>query len=182
MTSTELQTYIQKSAFNRQKYTVNVPVGRFIRSLMSYVTENIENPTYNDILDNGVPNFQRSNDQWTEEMQIKFVENVVKGLVPTIQLYEIKGEELKLGCKILDGLQRVTALSFFIEGKIKLFNNTISYIDIKDNILKGLSKTVIIEVFNFDNDNDAIDFYVEMNENITHSPEDIKKALSFKTN
>ena len=181
MTTIELENLIQKSAFNKQKYEVNIPVRRFISSIMAYINDTAENPTFKDILDNGVPDFQRSNDQWTQDMQIKFVENVVKGFKTKIQLFEIKGKEYINGCMILDGLQRTTALSKFVEGEFEIFDG-IHYDDIKDNILRGLSKTVVLEVFNFDSMNDAIDFYIEMNENITHSPEDIAKALSFKTN
>jgi len=175
----DLQTIIDNSAFNRQKYEVNIPVKNFISSLMMYLNANIENPSFKDILDNGVPAFQRSNDQWSLSMQIKFVENVIKGFVPRLQLFEIEGKDSD--CQILDGLQRTTALSNFIENKFKVFDDNFAFYDIKDSFLKGMSKTVVLEVFKFDNINDVIDFYVEMNENITHSPEDIVKALSFKT-
>jgi hypothetical protein len=180
ITLVDLEKIIQNSAFNKQAYIVNIPVRRFIKSLMAYVDDTIEEPTYQDILENAIPNFQRNNDKWTRDMQIKFVENVIKGFVTKIQLFELKNEGVIETCKILDGFQRVTALSLFIEGEYKIFNNSISFNDVKDTFLRGLSKTIIIEVFNFDSLNEVIDFYVEMNENITHSPEDIQKALSFK--
>jgi rubrerythrin len=41
---------------------------------------------------------------------------------------------------------------------------------------------IAFTVFNFDTEADAIQFYLEMNENITHSPEDISKARTILTN
>jgi hypothetical protein len=177
MTNITLEQIIENSAFNKQSYVVNIPIRKFIKSIMFYINDDIENPTYKDILKYGVPNFQRDNNKWTENMQIKFVENIIKGFVSKIQLFELKNNSKS---QILDGYQRITALSSFIEGKFKVFNNSISFSDIENTILKGINKNIIIEIFKFDNLNDVIDFYVEMNENITHSPEDIKKALSFK--
>jgi len=183
MTTTELENMIQLSAFNKNKYEVNIPVRRFISSIMEYINDEAE-PTFDNILQLGVPVFQRNNDKWSLDMQIKFVENVIKGFVPKIQLFILEEEYRKknlVGCQILDGLQRTTALAKFINGDFEIFDG-IHYDDISGNILRGLSKTVVLEVFIFDNTDDVIDFYVEMNENITHSAEDIDKALSFKTN
>ena len=92
MKLTELEQIIEKSAFNKQRYEVNIPVRRFISSIMDYIDPSIENPTFQNILKKGIPIFQRSNDQWTRQMQVKFVENVVKVFVPKIQLFEIKGK------------------------------------------------------------------------------------------
>lgn len=184
MKITELQNIISNSAFNKQKYTVNIPVKTFIKSLLDYISddEDIGN-SFESILKFGVPGFQRDNQKWSEKMKISFVQNVVKGLVPTIQIFVLEEDYAKrnfVSCKILDGLQRTTAISEFIEGKFKIFNDEISFEDIKDNILRGMSKTVQLELFRFDSESDAIDFYIEMNENITHSQEDIQKALEYK--
>jgi hypothetical protein len=180
----KLEEKIRNSAFNKNKYEVSIPLKRFNKSLMFYIKDDYEICNLDSILEFGVPEFQRNNDKWSLNMQIKFVENILKGYVTTIQLYILESDYQKNnfnGCKILDGLQRVTALLSFIEGKFKIFDNSFYFEDLKDiSLLKGLNKIVNIEVFRFDSKNEVIDFYIEMNENITHSPEDIKKALSFK--
>jgi len=178
----KLQNIIKSSAFNKQKYEVNIPIRRFINSIMDYINDEVE-PTFENILKYGVPEFQRNNDKWSREMQIRFVENIIKGFVTKIQLFVLEENYRKnnfVGCQILDGLQRTTAISSFINGEFKLFNDTVGFEDIKDTFLRGINKTAILELYRFDTINDTIDFYVEMNENITHSPEDIQKALSFK--
>jgi len=144
---------------------------------MLYINEDVE-PTTSNFFEIAVPEFQRSNDQWSKEMQISFVENVIKGYNSKIQLYTLN-KQMLIDCKILDGLQRLTALAKFIDGEINIFDD-VSFNDIQDNILKGLTINIEIEIFKFKNQNEAIDFYVEMNENITHSAEDISKALKYK--
>jgi uncharacterized protein with ParB-like and HNH nuclease domain len=184
MTLPELEHLITHSAFNKNRYEVSIPLKRFNESLMTYIYDGYDSSDLQSILKFGVPEFQRNNDKWSLDMQIKFVENILKGYVTTIQLYILEDDYKKEnfnGCRILDGLQRTTALLSFIEGDFKVFYNSFSFDDLKNtSILKGLNKKVNLEIFRFDSQNDAIDFYVEMNENITHSKDDILKALSFK--
>ena len=179
MNINQLNDMIKKSAFNKQKYVVNIPVRRLIPGVMLYMNENVE-PTSKNLFDIGVPEFQRSNDKWSRNMQISFVENVIKGYNSKIQLYTLN-QSVLVDCKILDGLQRTTSLTKFIDGEFNIFNDEVSFNDIKDNILRGLNVNIGLEIFSFKDQNEAIDFYVEMNENITHSAEDINKALKFKT-
>jgi hypothetical protein len=37
-----------------------------------------------------------------------------------------------------------------------------------------------VRIFRFDSKNEAIEHYINMNENITHSAEDIEKAISMR--
>jgi len=174
----EVKEIIENSAFNKQKYEVNIRIRKLVSGLMMYIDYSNENPKIEDVFKKGIPDFQRDNNIWSRDMKIKFVENIVKGFKTKFQLFEIDGKDD--GCQILDGLQRITALLSFMNNEFKIFDNSFNYDDIKDIFLRGMSRTIVIEIFKFKNKNEVIDFYVEMNENITHSPEDIKKALSFK--
>ena len=40
-------------------------------------------------------------------------------------------------------------------------------------------ENVVIKLYDFDTENEAIEFYIDMNENITHQPKDIEKARKF---
>lgn len=176
---------ISGSVFYRDRYTCTLELRRLARSLMMYVDDTLyENPLIGmqDVLNLGVPGFQRDNDKWSRERQVNFIENVFSGYRSTIQLYTTYRLQQKVGglarCWILDGLQRLTALTDFINGEFKIFDNSIGF----DSLLEaGLTRNAVIhlEVFTFKNDNEAAEFYIQLNRGITHSKEDIERAEQF---
>lgn len=178
---------IRNNVHNKQFYQVTTHMKNCIEGFMSYMTIDgvsmceLDREDYHlpDIL-KAVPDFQRDNDKWTKEMQISFVENVLRGFRTHILLFDLGTDTTMADCKILDGLQRMTALLMFRTGEIKAFGKTFKELSDAGLIKGHRGGTVELRVYSFDSYNDVIDFYVAMNENITHSPEDIQKALSFK--
>lgn len=185
----EVLELIQDSPFNKQFYEVNAPLAFGVSSLFPYtgVGGGVCDSNGRDIaperIFEAVPVFQRDNDKWSQKMQASFINNVISGFKTHISLFNIdtcKRGGGMVGCQILDGLQRITAIVDFMEGRFKVFGHT--YLELKEmGVIRNMRGGMYgIRVYSFDNMNQAIDFYVSMNENITHSPEDIQKALKFK--
>ncbi len=168
---------IKYSPFLRDNYKVTLFFRRSIKGILDYTKQSGSN----DISDifKAVPDFQRDNDKWTQEMQVSFVENIIKGYRTTIMLYEINENIDKYceysDCKIMDGLQRLTAIYAFMIGKFRVFGNT--YEDLKKaNIISFSSIAISIEIYSFVSEAEAVEFYIAINENITHSSDDIQRA------
>jgi uncharacterized protein with ParB-like and HNH nuclease domain len=122
-----------------------------------------------------IPKFQRDNDKWTKKMQISFVENFLMGYKSSIYLFFV-GEEEFPKWKILDGLQRLTALSLFISNELKVFGEYY-YDDVKLNIDDIVQ--LELRMYRFKTEQEAVEFYISMNENISHSRKDIKRAKDY---
>lgn len=126
--------------------------------------------------ENYIPVFQRENNKWSKKMQIAYVENILKGMRKEICLYTLDKSIHSDRKFILDGLQRITALNLFINDKIKVFKK-FSYSEIKKDI--GHLVFQDFRLYQFENEIEAVRFYIEINENITHSKEDIRKAKEY---
>lgn len=173
----------RNSSFNRNSYNVTIPFHRFISSIelhsnydksTEYKTEDSSTHTKpEDFIKHITPEFQRSNDKWSKDMKVKFVENVLNGADTVLKLFTL--EENK-DSKLIDGLQRTTAICDFINGDIKPFGY--SYSDLKDSLRK-FNTHISTEIYTFDNWEEVGKFYIDMNENITHSKEDIQKAKDY---
>lgn len=120
-----------------------------------------------------IPSFQRNNDKWTNKMQISYVENVLKGLNNPILIYTLQDNSKRF---ILDGLQRITALNLFINNELKVFEKY-NYIDILHKI-DALAR-INVKQYKFNTEIEAVEFYILMNENITHSKADIQRAKDY---
>ena len=138
-------------------------------------------------LGSSVPAWQRDNDKWTEERQCSFILNLLKSFSTSkITLYYFKGEVLgKRNSNILDGLQRITALYKFFTGNL-VFNidgNKVTSSELLQNenvqvLIRKIS--VRIKFIMFNNEIEAIDHYIEINENISHSYLDILRAKEYR--
>lgn len=180
---------LRNSAFNKTSYGVDIALNTFLQSMSLFThgeTEDdevrrddlIRNPTK---LFECVPAFQRSNNQWTEAMQVKFVENLLSGLSTVLMLYEVvplDKEPLRTRCKVLDGLQRLTAIYRFIRGDLLVFGYSYDEL-VKNRIMRMNLMRVKLQVYSFDTEKEAVEFYIAMNENITHSSDDIQKARDY---
>ena len=139
-------------------------------------TDNITEKDYHKLFD-AIPKFQRDNNKWTKKMKISYVENIIKGCKSQpIMLYSIGGN--LTDSMILDGLQRTTAIYDFIVGNITVFGDY-SYKELCDSKIVNIGVTIPIRVYTFNNEADVVKFYIEMNENITHSAKDIDKARKY---
>jgi hypothetical protein len=187
MSPQELKSLIKGSIFNRSRYSVDVDLDYFMWQTSRYVmrlnsfAETDSVLTTQEFFDYAIPAFQRDNDKWDLERKINFVENVVMGFKPIIQLYttkEIKESQSYSRCWILDGLQRTTALIDFIDGKFKIFDGKVTMQDLKEAQVIP-STTIGIQIFTFNSHVEAAEFYVKLNKGITHSEEDIQRALDY---
>lgn len=167
---------LRESPFNRDYRKVDLPVKNFFTSLAGYThpDEPREAITPDRIFE-AVPDFQRDNNKWSQAMQIKFVENVLKGFIPQITLFSIGKNTYHF--QILDGLQRVTALHAFMTGEFKVFGYTFQ--ELCDMRVISVCSCIAVRLYDFNTKNEAIQFYIDMNENITHSPQDIEKAKKY---
>lgn len=129
-----------------------------------------------DTIKHMTPAFQRKNNKWSTKQKIRFVENLLSGCRSEITLFTTKHDNMD-DCEILDGLQRLTAISQFILGEFPIFDDVYFHQIAIPNIF--INGRVSIRVYEFPTLRKAVEFYIAMNEGITHSPEDIQHAKNF---
>lgn len=161
------------SSFSKYGDSVHISFHRIINSMKLYTDSDNEDKetSSEDFLHRAVPEFQRENNKWTKQMKIKFVENILYGFRTNIILFRIKGD---FDYKIIDGLQRTSAILDFLDGKIKVFEK-FEYKHLEDKI-NSFDAKIALTKHTFENWEEAGRFYIDMNENISHSKEDIQKA------
>lgn len=133
-----------------------------------------------------VPEFQRDNDKWTPEMQSTFVLNCLKGAKSApIVLYSTDSEISN--CKLLDGLQRLTAFAEFLSWQTLSFDVNGATVSSQDmlsacqNLPRFLYESPFeVRIMKFKTELEAVDYYIEINENFTHSKEDIERAKAYR--
>lgn len=173
----EIREKIYNSPFNRNRYRVTIQLKRAINSMMNYTHMDGSELDLHCIFE-AVPKFQRDNDKWNTKMQSGFIENIIMGFKTDILLYEI-GDKGYIDCMILDGLQRITAIYKFLENDLLVFGKTHDEL-IDGGILRGFSDGYInLNVFTFANEREAVQYYIDINENITHSSDDIIRAKDY---
>ncbi|CAM0048014.1 hypothetical protein VPHF88_0126 [Vibrio phage F88] len=174
----KLRNNTKKSAFNRRGYQVSFEVGSFHRSLRFYSEALNMDVEDKDLISAMVPSFQRDNDKWTLDRKIKFVENILCGFQSTIMLATIDNE-LMDDCFIIDGLQRLTAIQDWFDGKFPVYS------DIWYKDLSLLRRAPFVDcrmnlvVHRFSTMKECVNFYIDINEGISHSTEDIKRARDY---
>lgn len=180
----ELKAIVKGSIFNKARYTVDVDLDRLHWQLGCYVMLTNEfsdlktAPNSYDLFDTAIPVFQRDNDKWDLQRKINFVENVVMGFKPVIQLYttkELHDKQSYSRCWILDGLQRTTAIKSFISGYFTVFDG----LTFQDCINNHINPLIRLEIFKFKTHQEACQFYIDINKGITHSDVDIQRAVEF---
>ena len=184
----QLKRIIQASAFHRSpNYSVNISFKDLFSergSLLSYNTTVLESHqdkqlTPTQIIEAMTPEFQRENNKWTRAMQICFIENILCGCQSKIQMYSVRNSGSELDeCQILDGLQRLTAIASFQSGEFPVFKDIYF-----DNVAsqKGVFPRLrfTLDVFTFDSDIEACEFYIQMNRGITHNERDLESAYEY---
>lgn len=178
MTPETLVTELRQSPFNQSFYETTCEVKRFLDNFMFYTQG--EGKDLTKFFD-AIPAFQRDNDKWTTAMQVAFVENVLRGCRTNILLYEVVDEKetpLRAYCRVIDGYQRLTALYRFVTGEIKCFGLTFDEMD-ESRVLVRVRPSFNFRIYSFSSEIEAVEFYIAMNEHITHSPQDIAKARAY---
>lgn len=172
MNKVELLQKLKESAFNKSGYSCSIGLKRLFSEsgLPSYCDYDNNRETH--IIDYATPEFQRSADKWTNQQQVSFVQNILKGYKTEIILFRFCEDE---DAKILDGLQRLTAIRKFFEGDVKPFG--VSYFDFNIDLINHLRSLYIsTKIITFNKWYEVGEFYVEINEGITHSDKDIQKC------
>lgn len=194
----QLKKNIKSSVYNKSKYRVDQEIQGVFYTMQRYsanhqaipepkfIDDDVmpEDASSNYLFDRGlVPQFQRNNDKWTSQMKSSFVENLIKGHRSDVMMYTTKDRYAENGygsLAILDGLQRLSALCDFVGGKIKAFGY--SFQELTDARILNWSTTYGVSIYTFSNDIDAAVYYIQMNQNITHSASDIDRAKSYVEN
>lgn len=173
----ELIKKARASSFNRNNYSVHVDLRSFVSSMLLHTWYDKKETSEKDVsvsnkewLDRVIPDFQRANNKWNKSMKLKFVENILNGAKTELLLFRMEEDG---DAQIIDGLQRTTALIDFFDGKIKPFGY--SYSELKDS-LRAFPDNISIKIYTFSTWEEVGRFYIDMNENITHSKADIQKA------
>jgi len=78
--------------------------------------------TINDLLKSKkeIPSFQRSSEDWLKSKKIKYIMAIYENSIPTPMVYNRKNKNI-LRC--LDGLQRITAISNYVDGYFDIDGN-----------------------------------------------------------
>jgi len=196
MKKDDIDTLIEQtrnSSFNKTNYAVTVRLRGFFDSMLLHthydlIKEDQEQVncfdvkdgkpiiTYDEWLQDITPEFQRDNNKWTPSMKQKFIENLLSGAKTELLFFNLNENE---DSKILDGLQRTTAIVDFFNDKVKPFGY--SFNELKEK-LNHFRTDITIRIYTFNNIAEVGKFYIDMNENITHSQEDILKAKNYFLN
>lgn len=181
--------YLIKTSFHkRSNYEVSVPLdinkallSNFANSLDSNDNDDLRRKVETkDFFSLIVPSFQRDNDKWSLEMKQRFVENLLLGVKSTILLYYVPKEKLYgvyVDCRLLDGYQRLTALNEWMDGLFPIFEDIYYSEEIK-SIVKSCNN-LTVRIYTLDTEEEVVKFYIQLNENISHSKEDINKAKRY---
>jgi len=165
---TTIVEMIKNSHWNKKSITCDINLNELEETMENYTVKSFNNSK--ELLKVITPDFQRDNNKWTLDMQIKFMENLILGCPTTLLLGTTK-DYIRKSSYLIDGLQRFTAMIDFKLGKFKIFNKyTFKEVPL------SYPASITLKFYKFDNYNEMIKFYISMNENITHSKEDILKA------
>lgn len=187
-----LKDLISKSNFKKSKYTLCTSIVDVPQNILFYnekIDKNGKTSTFSapivntETLKSFVAPFQRDTNNWSTEMKIKFVENIIMGCRTDITLYTTHNVKTNNSthenCFILDGQHRILAILEFIEGKFNAFGFSYQELLSEKIIAPRRQNEIYIHIVSFSNENEAIEYYINMNENITHTPEDIEKAKTY---
>lgn len=131
------------------------------------------------------PDFQRGH-VWLPEQQVHFIENCLRGIVPSSGLYlqfnspswqdVVESEtDLPPGLQCVDGLQRYTAITEFVKGNIKPFGFSVE--QLKGTQFGANRLHVKVAVHNFTRRSDLLNHYLSINSGGTpHSAEEIARV------
>jgi hypothetical protein len=189
-----MQEKIDNSPFMRSGYNIDVALSQLKSNLASYccdcvIGENKDNSNVNasNLSLISAP-FQRDMTAWSEKMSSKFVENLILGAKTTIVLYGAgsKSSWAEGNCKILDGHHRVLSLLKFLDNKLPIFSGLFYDDIIKDNNLNRYLGSWKINlcflILDFKSEQEACQYYIDINDGITHTSEDIHRANDYLLN
>lgn len=131
-----------------------------------------------------VPDFQRGH-VWTQQQQVHFIENCLRGVVPTsgflIQFncpeFSDNGDQGDLpdGLQCVDGLQRYTAVTEFVKGRVQPFGLTVQdYVGTQFSAKRMFMK---VAIHGYTRRTDLLEHYLSLNAGGTpHSETEIARV------
>lgn len=136
------------------------------------------------------PDFQR-NHVWTEKMQIKFIEYLVKGGKSQALRFNhtnwmsFRNDTTNDEMVIVDGKQRLTAILKFVNNELSIFHDLTENKQgiLYSNIDGYIDCTILINVNNLKTKKEVVKWYIELNENnVAHTEDEINKAKDIYNN
>lgn len=134
------------------------------------------------------PDFQRGH-VWTEEQKQRFIENVLRGIISsagmTVQFncpdFEMLPEnkekrDLPPNFVCIDGLQRITAVIDYVNGKVKPFGYTVDQFKDTSYRISSMSFRFNLAVYSMQTRAEVLQHYLDINEGSTpHSKSEITR-------
>lgn len=164
---------------------------RHLKDWIASFTGTSENYSDTDALLELNPEFQRGH-VWNLDKQIAFVENLLRGIDInktirfndlTMRSHDGADEILKNKILCIDGLQRLTAIIDFIDGKYKIFNNQLNYQDIlnhpdKPSMRRIFNNSLIqFDFLQITSYKELLEYYIDLNTGgVAHTQADIQIA------
>lgn len=140
---------------------------------------------------NLAPDFQRGH-VWTAEQQSHYIENVMRGVVPpetmVIQFNAPHWEEhdyageLPREMQILDGLQRLTAVLGYMEGRVQAFGHTVdAFVGTRFDATRRTVYRFRVAVHAFQTRAELLQHYLDINAGGTpHDPDEIERVRALR--
>lgn len=126
-------------------------------------------------LDGGVfnlnPDFQRGH-VWSREKQIGYVENLLRGTAPLeikfncAKFHDFSAEATGMhgyDMVCVDGLQRLTAVVDFMDGKFKIFGGRYDEASLLKTAFSPRRKHLLFQIYDVKDYGDLIQFYLDLN-------------------
>lgn len=132
------------------------------------------------------PDFQRGH-VWSQDKQVAFMENVLRGTAPFVIRFNCVGWNLKRPTDMnphdvvcIDGLQRITALRAFMAGDFTVFGGfTAASLDKSPFDLRRFRWTM--DVFDIAKRVDLLQFYLDLNSGgVVHTAQELERVQALR--
>ena len=184
MSEKERELYRLVRPLRRATYRVDVPMGVVEDTLATF--ERDAKARKGNLELN--PDFQRGH-VWTQDKQVAYIENLFRGVAPRNirfncagwQQSEAEPGDLNPGDIVcVDGLQRLTAVRDFLDGKITIFDGKTRE-DLAgtgfDVSRLGSGWSLSMEMFQITNRADLLQFYLDINRGgVVHSDDELSRV------
>lgn len=132
------------------------------------------------------PDFQRGH-VWTEDQQINFIESLLRNSVgesaltihfnnPYYKGHKPKNIDLPKGFQCIDGLQRLTAILKYLDGKLYPFGQDINFFNSQYEYSSSYLH-IYIAIYAYEKKKDLLEHYLAINNSGTvHSAEELNRV------
>lgn len=138
------------------------------------------------------PDYQRGH-VWSQEQQVHFIENVMRGAVatsgltiqfnsPNFEQRDVSPErDLPDGIQCVDGLQRLTAVRRFMAGELRPFGLSLDDLRGTEYDPTRMTFRLRIAIFNFEHKVELLDHYLALNAGGTpHAESEIARVRAMR--